>query len=374
MAFWTQNTGKKRNLIRWIIFMTIGVSAIPLVIFFFPHALNKQYLFDVRYFTVNNQPRVITVYQEKGSSEDGDYLSGYWLYLLDPTTNKELHKIFIKRSENDVPTNPETYFFAEKEIWLIGRPGFTSGDKNFQAIVEIKNDQFTIASNDFLNGWTIGAVSGNLISLSNQYNELGCLDVMTRKISVSGCPYDDPVYDTLPPVQTSFFFVKNTPTSTRSKLYCYHTSEVFPPPGIFSGSPPQDGTIPSWHLMDAVNMNYGSLDENTVKAYQAKFEKSETIVGVNEKQLFNSPRVIFSNDSICILTCLNDDGLTNSFHQYSSSGKLIWKTDCPKLKSSTSVYSTKGIYSKAETILIHPENWVIAINNADGTIKWKCPK
>jgi hypothetical protein len=366
---WNNLTAKQR--VRILTICILPVLVVLAWIYLFPHALNKQTLVDIKYVESKGKQRVIALYQEIGNSDDGSFLTGYWLYLYDPTNNKELDKIFVKRSSNDIPQNPEMHFFGEKEIWVLGRSAFVSGDKTFTAVLEIDNDHFKAMPLDFMNGWTVQNIFSDQISFSNQYNEIGCLNLESRKISAENCES----HSAFPEAPTSgFFFVKNTASSTRSHMYYYRTSVEFPPPGIFSGTVPADGTIPGWHLMDAVNMSYGSIDQSLMEAYQAKFDTSEHLVAILEKELFNVPKIVYSNDSICTIITLNDDGKTHSIYQIASNGQLIWKIPCPSIKSQSNVFTITGQYTLSQTVLIHPENWVLCIDNASGKVQWQCPK
>jgi len=345
--------------------------SIPLVFLAFPHFLKNRQLFNIIYVNNNGQQRVVSIYSETGNSDDGSYLSGYWLKLHDPEKNKPVHQLFIKYRGDDIPQFPYVYSFTN-EIWLVENPGTVSTEKSFLKVIKIVDDKLTLLPTDFLQGWKIQNVYNNQITVSNSYNELGCLDVSTKNITSTPCVIEN--NDTTKTLSTMFFWVRNTSTSTRCKLYYYRSTEKYPEADVFSGVPPADGTIPGWHLPDAVNMGYGKLDEDVVQAYKIKFKPYEYVGVINDSKLYNSPSILHQNDSICTFISSEDDGKTNTIYQFSSKNKLIWKTTCPKLKNTTSQYNMKVQYTTKETIVIDPVSCVFCIDNTTGNIRWQCPK
>lgn len=345
--------------------------SIPLFFIAFPHILKKQWLVEVVYLSDSENPRVITVYQEIGNSDDGSYISGYWLYLHDPTIKKPVDRIFLDRTENDIPPSPKIHLI-NNEVWLISTPGLTSNEKPYLKILKVDQDQFTEIPVDFLNDWNISSIIDDKIQVSNKFSELGCLDPISKKVTNTPCTYpNNQTSDTV--TQSIFFLVKNTGTSIRSKLYYYHSTKSFPAAGIFAGFTSPTGTTPGWHLPDAVKMSYGSIDPAMFDSYKSAFESCETAIAIQET-LLNSPFVLHQNDSICTISHHADDGKTVYLEQFNAKGKSLWKTVCPTLKSNTFASTLRVEYSNKVTVFIHPQNWVLCIDNANGNIKWQCPQ
>lgn len=345
--------------------------SIPFFFMAFPHLLNKQWLVEVVYLSDPQKPRVVTIYQEIGNSDDGSYINGYWLYLHDPTLKKPIDKIFLDRSEEDVPPSPQIHLI-NNEIWLISTPGFISNEKPYLKVLKVDQDKLTDMPTDFLNGWNVSSIVGDRIQLSNKFSELGCLDPVNKNINNKPCnDLQNSTSDTT--TQSIFFLVKNTGTSIRSKLYYYHSTKPFPPAGIFAGFTTPNGIIPGWHLPDAIKMSYGSIDPAMFESYKTAFESCETAIAIQET-LLNSPIVLHQNDSICTISHNADDGKTVYLEQFNAKGKSLWKAVCPTLKSNTYASTLRVEYSNKETVFVHPQNWALCIDNTNGNIKWQCPR
>jgi len=340
----------------------------------FPDMLNRKKLINIQYMNDGETQRVITLYESISNSEDGSYLRGYWLYVCDPKSNIELDKIFIKRRDknNDLPTTPNMYSIGN-EIWLVGDKGMYAGDVGFLTIIKVNNDKIELIPNNFLKGYTVsgGYMYDNNLTVVNQYNEAGCLNMETHEVSVQ-C---DQKIDSSLGHSSAFFFLKNTSSSTRGHLYFYSSSKPLLPPGIYAGYTQQGVAIPGWHLIDVINMQRGFLMKEDVDAYTSQFDSSEKVNVVYEKEFLNNPNIIYSDNNVCVITTCEDGNKGKcTFYEFSSDGKLVWKLDCPKLRERTYAGGFLCYYNPKETIIRHPQNWVLSINNADGKINWQYPK
>lgn len=370
----------KQNKKKTIFIMTITFVlclGIGSVFFVFPEMFNRKHIINIQYLDDGKNQRVITLYESISNSDDGSYLTGYWLYVCDPKTNTELDKIFIKRRDknNDLPSTPDMYCIGN-EIWIVGNKGMYQGDIGFLSLIKVNNDQLELVPNDFMKGYTISSsyMWEDNLSVVNQYNETGCLDMKTHEITAL-CNTSEINVDTVPKPASAFFFLKNTYSSTRSHLYYYSSSKPLPPPGVFAGYTQQGVVTPGWHLIDLITMQRGFVMQEDMDAYIAQFDSSEKVVPVYTKDFLNNPNILYSNDKVCILTSTDEaNPATCTFYEFSSEGKLVWKIACPKLKKQTSAIGFICLYNTGETIIRHPQNWVLCINNADGKINWQYPK
>ncbi len=349
----------------------VGIGFIVFFIFF-PHIFNKQWLVNVQYLENDHKPRVVTIYQEIGSSEDdGSFLTGYWVYFGDPVSNKELSKIFIKRKARDIPPVPQMICTSKNEIWIIEQKGIYQGDTGAVILIKNENDQLKRIPTPFLKGWIVNGASAGNVLLVNQYNETGCLNILTHEVLVPGCPY---IEDSIAVKKNCFFLIKNTMSSTRSHLYYYETTESFPPPGVFAGMVEEGKPVPGWHLMDLLAMQRGAVLKSDLDVYRSAFTGSEKVTPIYEKELLNNPVILYDEKGICILSASDDINKGCTFFEFNSTGKLIWKVECPKLRKRTAAYGFSCIYKPDETLIIHPENWVISIDNNAGKINWQYPR
>jgi outer membrane protein assembly factor BamB len=366
------NRKKKIYLISIGLVILLGIG-FTCIFVFFPHLLNKQWLVQVQYIEDPKNPCVVSMYQEISNSDDGAYLKGYWLYITDVNTGKEVNKMFIKRTDknNDIPPVPKMYC-VQNEIWLVGDKGIYQGDRGFLTLIKLQNSQLTTMPTEFLNGWNIHStfIYNHSMEVVNPYNEIACLNMLTHQVDAQ-CPNEN---NAVALASHCFFFVKNTTTSTRGYLYFYKSSEPLPPAPIFAGYLQEGEPIPGWHLPDLVNMQRGLITKLDLTAYQSRFDSSETVNIVYNKELLNNPQIIFSDENICILTSTNEQNNDCYFYQFTSSGKLVWKVLCPALKKQTQAYGFNCEYKTIETIITHPMNWVISIDNSTGKIKWQYPK
>jgi hypothetical protein len=364
---------KKLVLISVItVFVCLGMGVFFVV---FPDTLNRKHLINIQYMDDGKAQRVITLYESVSNSDDGSYLTGYWLYVCDPITNKELNKIFIKRRDknNDLPTTPNMYAIGN-EIWIVGDKGIYAGDVGFLAVLKVINDKPELISNDFLRGYTISGsyMWENTLTVVNQYSETGCLNMKTHQVSAAceEAPADSSLANS-----STFFFLKNTASSTRGHLYYYSSSKPLPQPGIYAGYSQQGVVIPGWHLIDHIKMQRGFIMKEDMDAYVAQFDSSEKVVAVYEKEFMNNPNILYSDNKVCVLTSSEDPNTGKcTFYEFSADGKLIWKVECPELKKQTYAGSFLCYYKPKETIIRHPQNWVLSINNTDGKINWQYPR
>ncbi len=264
-------------------------------------------------------------------------------------------------------------YCINNEIWLVGDKGIYQGDVGYLAIVTANSDKLEKVPTTFLNGWSISGKYNwyNTLTVVNEFNETACLDMVNHKVIVPTCTY--PEEATVRP-KSCFFFLKNTASSTRSHLYFYKSSKELPEPGVFAGFIQEGQITPGWHLIDHVTMQRGFVMKPDMDAYVAQFDTSEKLIVVYEKEFLNNPSIIYSNEDVCILTANGDNGPINYFYQFSSTGKLIWKVECPKMKAQTFGYGFKCTYKEQETIISHDMNWIISIDNSSGKINWQCPK
>lgn len=368
-----QKTRKKTWII--LVFAFLLCFGIGVVFIGFPDVLNRKKLINIQFMDDGKVQRVITLYSSITNSEDGSYLRGYWLYVCDPLTGKELNKIFIKRTDknNDIPATPNMYAI-EDEIWIVGDKGIYQGDVGFLSIINVKNDLLELVPTDFMKGFTISSsyMYDNNLTVTNQYNESGCLNMKLHQVDEQ-CA-QQPV-DSSFKTSTAFFFLKNTASSTRSHLYYYSSSKPLPQPGIFAGFTQQGTVTPGWHLIDHINMQRGFVMKEDMNAYIAQFDSSEKVFPIYDKEFLNNPNIIYSDQNICVLTASADGNSgTCSFYQFSSKGNLNWKVECPKLREQTYAAGFLCSYHPGYTIIRHPQNWVLSINNADGKINWQYPR
>ena len=362
---------------RIVIITVLAISSVLITVgifVMFPHLMNRERLIQIQYLEMNNQPRVISLYEEIASNDDGSHLTGYWLYLSDPIENKELNKLFIKRNDknNDLPTAPDLIINDKEELWLIGAKGLFQGDQGFVRLLKITNTELTIQSTDFLKDWSISSnyIYNHQLSLVNQYNEPACLDINTHQVS-EPCSFQE---DSLTQSNSCFFFVKTTQSSTRGHVYYYQTSRTPKQPDIFVGTTQEGEVTPGWQLTDVINMQRNFITQADLDAYEANFDTSDHLSKIYNTDFINNPMIIFQDKEVCVLSGSDDRNAGCTFYLFHHSGRLVWKVTCPQLRKQTFAYNFTSIYNAKETIITHPQNWVISIDNKTGKILWQYPR
>jgi hypothetical protein len=364
-------TSKTKKILYGAIIPLLAGAGCLIVFLLFPHVLNHQTLFGLSYFKVGDQERIITVSQETGNNDDGTYLAGYMVKLLDPATHKELDQLFIKRSHPySIPASPRVVLSEQQELWLIQVPEFVQGDTGYVCIIKIENDKLVRINAAFMHGWTFQWIGAKGAGLVNQYNEPGCLDFSSHSIVDSACVYDQ---FNQPQRNSRFFFVKNTSGSNRSHLYYYRCDTVFPPAGIFAGTLEEGQTIPGWHLMDAISMGYGSLNKEELDAYSKNFTSRETLIPLYNKELLVSPYLVYESETECLVLAGEQDSKEFWYFQ-SEEGALKWKYPCPAGKNNPGLNDYQCREESKNMVITDNHNWIISLDKANGKLHWKYPK
>lgn len=317
-------------------------------------------LSGMQYLESNGQPRLMALYTQTNTNEDGTYVVGYQLRYIDLLTGKNLAEMEIE-PEKEVKSPPLLRVLSEDNIWLIRNWQQVQGYKGFIKKLSLVNNVFQeVPSTVSTKEYTIVEVPGDsLVKLSNQYNEPFCLQLATGMVREGQCQYNYPQpYDTL---KTAFILVSKTAGSTRSKLYYYETDQPDPMQiSVGDGS----GQSMLYHLWFSRNR----LSQEEFNQYQQNLKPNEKINSVYVNNYLVNASVLYASSNMAVIMDKNENNAL-TFYCFSKYGNVVWKADGKDFGLDGSSEPGCRIY-KGLTI-ITTGNGIFAMNNKTGQQEWK---
>lgn len=357
---------KSRKLL--LISFTAGIAMIAgivLFVFVFPRALNNDALISMHYAEVNGKSYILKYYRETGSDDDrGTYLTGYELECIDPMTRKK-SKLFIKRSDDNMPPDPALFTF-DNRVYLLQNRQFVQGDQGFvQTLIITPDGQLQPADNAELKGMIPSQQVGKrYYQFYNQYEEQYCLNLYNGELSEGDCFLRNDPGNGL----SCFFTVGKTNSSTRRHLYYFSTEDQ--PENevcvIRSASAVFDNSIP-----EDLEMNRYAIDEEQLKRYREILKEQDEINTVYDKKFLYNPVTLSEDDGRLVLASTDSSGTRVLFHLFDKNDGELWEYQPEKAHKHGALYFITAVYTDAKTIIIDPKLFVLAIDNKTGKLLWE---
>lgn len=197
-----------------------GMAVLGGLITWFLLFIDRSGAFDDNYRlgyipATSGQPELLwLVTEDIANSEDGDWLEGHHLILLDPATGKTAQDVYLEapEEENDLPSNMKIQFTGSR-FYLVHPPEFVQGKYGFAHVVDLKPGPLLEVLPESGKPWA--ALKGpvyfdrnyrgdTVLLLTDKLNEPHCLNMRTGMMKDGNCDvfwgrkgWDDYAWETI---------------------------------------------------------------------------------------------------------------------------------------------------------------------------------
>lgn len=341
--------------------ITASVLAGVAVLTFTTFQLYKSLTFiDCIYAGTENQPRLVLASMEILRGEDGPSLRGYQLELIDLLKGASVSKVFLPRSEENIPPLPLINHINEQIIWLVQQREFIQGNMGFMAKFGIENDKIKLSESRRPDGYAVErAGQAKYVRLLNKYNEPHCYNLAESKHTEGECPAGIPEpYENR---KTAFILVNKTAASSRYHLYYYETDKG-DPMNISVGS----GKGQS--LLYRLWFSQNRLSHEELLFYKGQMKPKDKLIEIFTSDYLVSASALYSDTEIAIYAD-NPTESTQRIMCFNKQGKMLWIVDDRKYfrKDKDTPIKARG-YGKI--MLLFSNHWAIGMNRESNKMQW----
>jgi len=149
------NNLPKNKKILYSILIIIPLTALSIAFGFFMVNLSEKHDLIIQYcFKDKNELKLIAVFSDWNSGENGIWHESYTVKYIDLQSKTIISELEIPRKDNNkIPTYPNIFFDTKDNIWLIAKPEFIQGDTGFIAHFCIKNEKLELLEHRVLKGF-----------------------------------------------------------------------------------------------------------------------------------------------------------------------------------------------------------------------------
>jgi len=351
---------KSKKILFWII-ASILLTSVCVVFGIMTVKLTMKNDLIIQYcFKDNNDIKLIAVYSQWNSGEDGIWHEAYIVKYFDMKTQEEISELKIPRYDAyKIPTYPKLYFGSKQNIWLIAEHEFIQDDTGFIAHFEIKDEKLQLREHKIINNFIPnGNIDNYRVKLLNKYNETFCFDTKLQKLFQGECQVNS-VLDTN---TTTFFMVSNSAGSTRYSIYYYQTDKP-DPMEIKVGTDNQKSVM--YYLWFSNN----TMNNKDLEYYKNNLKTNEKLVRINTQNFIISPSRIYRSKYEAVF--VENDIYANKtiYYCFNNEGNVVWKID------DTTLYLENNANVDCELIdnlyFFKTNKWIIVVNKKTGKIEYK---
>lgn len=307
-------------------------------------------------------PRLLTAFSLTAHGEDGTYMRGYRVKLIDINRNSAIDEQFIAREKDGIPPLPLIAHCNDENIWIVQKPEFIQGDTGFVARVAVSNGRLAIHKSPLPTGYTLVEARGACqLKLKNKYNENYCLATETAKLSEGECPPYASDVEPYDKIKTAFILVNKTPGSTRYHLYYYATDKPDPMKISVGSGGRQSLLYKLWFTSNR-------LSQAELDSYRGTLGPKEKLIPVVTDEYLISPATLFKSPDLAVYAEYSEDG-RQKLMCFSSSAKMLWMIDDPKFMLKDKERAIK-VKMRDDLVLLSSNKWVIAVDKASRQIRW----
>ena len=174
----------KKKILVSIITVVLSVGLIIPLTMYLISLSNSTILIDAYYSEENGSPQLLTVYANYGNSEDdGTYLKGYTIKLINPKSKEVIDELFIERETNENTPLPVLWTSSYNNCWLIQKPQFIQGDTGYLHHFGIELGKIRMDNQLVTTGYFPGDFAApNYLNLTNKFNEKACLNLKDSRV------------------------------------------------------------------------------------------------------------------------------------------------------------------------------------------------
>lgn len=307
-------------------------------------------------------PRLMTAFTVTGHGEDGTYMRGYRVKLIDVKKNASIVEEFIAREKDSVPPLPTLEHCNDENIWLVQKPEFIQGDVGFVARIALVNGKLTVNNAPLPTGYFLVGTRGPCqLKVKNTFNEPYCFSTETAKLSEGECAPYATTAESYDKIKTAFILVNKTPQSTRYHVYYYATDKPDPMKISVGASGGQSLLYRLW-------FSHNRLSQAELEYYRKQLKPTDTLIPVYTEGYLLSPATLYKSPELAIYAEWDAQG-GQRILCFSHTGKLLWAINEARYALGE---KHRGIRVKLhkEQILLSSNKWVIAVGKAQNTIQW----
>ncbi len=362
MRYSNNNGFSKRKKIWTTVITAVLVFGLTIPFVFLMQKLSSTTeLIDAMYTEETGSPRLLTLQADYGSSEDdGKYLTGYTIKLINPSTKNVIDELTISRQPNDVPPLPVAWIQSLDNCWLIQKAQFIQGDTGFISHFGIVQDKIRVDNRMVLTGYIPGDFAGpNFVTLTNKYNEKSCLNLKDSRITNDECAFGGGGYEE---IKTAFVLVNKTSTSTRYHMYYYETDK--PDPMVMhQGNEPQSFLYYLW-------FSRNKMPQNEFDNYKLNLKPNEKIRNIYTANYLNSPTILYSDEKKVVFLEYDIEKKITTYYCYDNTGRKLWNYVESNTDSQPYQRKLSCRFSSNISVLIL-DTKIIGINWRSGKVEWE---
>jgi hypothetical protein len=362
----------KRNIRR--IWMMIGLSVLlvaGIMGFFvaFPRITHSQKFIQMDWIDWQGKPVIVSVWSETADTEDdGICLRGYEVRCTDPLEKKELGKLYLERSLNDLPSGPGLYVGDKGDVWILSAKDNVGASEGYVRHLKLLPDgNFQEVATPILTGYTpIGGFLGASFMVRNTFNEDQCFDVESQQFVEDGCQWgSDNLYR-----KGAFFLVSKTSGSTRSKLWHLVTDSAAPEPGITVGIVTGDRPMDGVHVLNDLSSSNYRVTEERLAYYQTHTDpKSYRFNCITPGDYWVDAAVKFQDSIRVVVQLPGTEPETFQLISFGADGRQLWKTDIGAALNAYSKLTVETVGNQA--IVLARNDFAMAIDDKTGKVLWQ---
>lgn len=341
----------------------IATPALALLFgFFMVHVTETLTMVDSVVIGRTESPKLMTAFTVTGHGEDGAYMSGYRVKLIDVARNAAIDEQFIAREKDSIPPLPTIEHCNDENIWLVQKPEFIQGDIGFVARIAVINGKLTINNAPLPTGYVLVETRGPCqLKIKNKFNEPYCFSTDTSKLSEGECAPYATAAESYDKIKTAFILVNKTPESTRYHVYYYATDKP-DPMKISVGSGGKQS------LLYRLWFSHNRLSQGELEYYRKQLGPKDTLIPVYDQEYLIAPATLYRSPELAVYAEW-DAQRGQRILCFSHTGKLLWAINEARYALGEKHREIKVKLYK-EQILLSSNKWVIAVGKAQNAIQW----